>query len=109
MTSAFIGASGGKLLRLDRFFRPQSLITDVNIYEEIVISTQNKIPGFFARILRLRLPEEVVSENGRLIIDKNGNVRPSFNNQYLQQKMIQKFSALDLNNTQVDSDTKVKA
>jgi len=109
LTSAFLRALGEQLFRLDRFFRPQSLITDVNIYKKIVMSTQNKIPGFFARILRLRLPEEVMSENGRLIIDKNGNVRPNFNNQYLQQKMIQQFSALDLNNTQVDSYTEVKA
>ena len=73
------------------------------------MTTTNKSPGFFARVLRFRLPEEVVSENGRLIIDKNGNVRPNFNNQYLQQKMIQQFKALDLDNNQLDSDTEVKA
>lgn len=73
------------------------------------MKTQNKSPGFFSRILRLRLPEEVVSENGRLIIDKNGNVRPNFENKHLQQKMIQQFGALDLDNNLLDNETKVKA
>lgn len=68
-----------------------------------------KKPGFFSRVFRLRLPNEVVSKNGRLIIDKNGNVRPNFDNKHLQDKMIEQFGALELENTVMDSDTKVKA
>lgn len=69
----------------------------------------SKRPSFFARVFRLRLPDEVISKNGRLIIDRNGTVRPNYQNKQMQEKMMEQFGLIDLDPVDTNTNGNLKA